>query len=194
MIRTIFHVNGVCSVCGEKDPSYNPFKDVKHNAYYDAILWANANGITNGKTEDTFAPDDGCTRAQIVTFLYRAAGSPEVKNVKNPFTDVSESSVYYKAIMWAVENGITKGTTDTTFSPNAVCTRAQIVVFLYRASGDDASNLKLQFTDVPANAWCAEAVAWAVSKGITNGTTATTFSPNATCTRAQAVTFIYRAQ
>lgn len=188
------YVNGVCSVCGEKDPSYNPFKDVKRNAYYDAILWANANGITNGKTEDTFAPDDGCTRAQIVTFLYRAAGSPEVKNVKNPFTDVSESSVYYKAIMWAVENGITKGTTDTTFSPNAVCTRAQIVVFLYRASGDDASNLKLQFTDVPANAWCAEAVAWAVSKGITNGTTATTFSPNATCTRAQAVTFIYRAQ
>lgn len=188
------YVNGVCSVCGEKDPSYNPFKDVKHNAYYDAILWANANGITNGKTEDTFAPDDGCTRAQIVTFLYRAAGSPEVKNVKNPFTDVSESSVYYKAIMWAVENGITKGTTDTTFSPNAVCTRAQIVVFLYRASGDDASNLKLQFTDVPANAWCAETVAWAVSKGITNGTTATTFSPNATCTRAQAVTFIYRAQ
>ncbi len=96
--------------------------------------------------------------------------------------------------MWAVENGITKGTTDTTFSPNAVCTRAQIVVFLYRASGDDASNLKLQFTDVPATAWCAEAVAWAVSKDITNGTTATTFSPNATCTRAQAVTFIYRAQ
>ena len=188
------YVNGVCSVCGEKDPSYNPFKDVKRNAYYDAILWANANGITNGKTEDTFAPDDGCTRAQIVTFLYRAAGSPEVKNVNNPFADVSESSVYYKAIMWAVEKGITKGTTDTTFSPNAVCTRAQIVVFLYRASGDDASNLKLRFTDVPANAWCAEAVAWAVSKGITNGTTATTFSPNATCTRAQAVTFIYRAQ
>ena len=188
------YVNGVCSVCGEKDASYNPFKDVKRNAYYDAILWANANDITNGKTEDSFAPDDGCTRAQIVTFLYRAAGSPEVKNVKNLFADVSESSVYYKAIMWAVENGITKGTTDTTFSPNAVCTRAQIVVFLYRASGDDASNLKLQFTDVPANAWCAEAVAWAVSKGITNGTTATTFSPNATCTRAQAVTFIYRAQ
>ena len=188
------YVNGVCSVCGEKDPGYNPFKDVKHNAYYDAILWANANGITNGKTANTFAPDDGCTRAQIVTFLYRAAGSPEAKVVANPFTDVSESSVYYKAIMWAVEKGITKGTTDTTFSPNAVCTRAQIVVFLYRASGDDASNLKLQFTDVPANAWCAEAVAWAVSKGITNGTTATTFSPNATCTRAQAVTFIYRAQ
>ena len=188
------YVNGVCSVCGEKDPSYNPFKDVKRNAYYDAILWANANGITNGKTEDTFAPDDGCTRAQIVTFLYRAAGSPEVKNMNNPFADVSESSVYYKAIMWAVENGITKGTTDTTFSPNAVCTRAQIVVFLYRASGDDAPNLKLRFTDVPANVWCAEAVAWAVSKGITNGTTATTFSPNATCTRAQAVTFIYRAQ
>ena len=96
--------------------------------------------------------------------------------------------------MWAVENGITKGTTDTTFSPDDVCTRAQIVVFLYRASGDDAPNLKLRFTDVPANAWCAEAVAWAVSKGITNGTTAMTFSPNATCTRAQAVTFIYRAQ
>ena len=187
--------DGVCSVCGEKDPTYNPFNDVeKDEFYYDAVLWAVENEVTAGTTDTTFDPNDGCTRAQIVTFLYRAAGSPKVENVKNPFSDVSKDSVYYDAIMWAVSEGITAGTTATTFSPNAVCTRAQIVSFLYRASGDSVVKSSTQFTDVPANAWFAEAVAWAVENGITAGTTATTFSPNATCTRAQAVTFIYRAQ
>ena len=187
--------DGVCSACGEKDPTYNPFNDVKKGAfYYDAVLWAVENEVTAGTTDTTFSPNDGCTRAQIVTFLYRAAGSPKVENAKNPFSDVSKDSVYYDAIMWAVSEGITAGTTATTFSPNAVCTRAQIVSFLYRASGDAKVKSSTQFTDVPANAWYAEAVAWAVENGITAGTTATTFSPNATCTRAQAVTLIYRAQ
>ena len=187
--------DGVCTVCGAKDPAYNPFVDVKEDSFYsDAVMWAAANGITKGTTTTTFSPDDGCTRAQIVTFLYRAAGSPKPENVKNPFTDVSESSVYYDAVMWAVSEGITKGTTATTFSPDKVCTRAEIVAFLYRASGDAQTGAAARFTDVAADAWCAEAVAWAAANGVTKGTTDTTFSPNAGCTRAQAVTLIYRAQ
>ncbi len=187
--------DGVCTVCGAKDPAYNPFVDVKEDSFYsDAVIWAAANGITKGTTTTTFSPDDGCTRAQIVTFLYRAAGSPKPENVKNPFTDVSESSVYYDAVMWAVSEGITKGTTATTFSPDKVCTRAEIVAFLYRASGDAQTGAAARFTDVAADAWCAEAVAWAAANGVTKGTTDTTFSPNAGCTRAQAVTLIYRAQ
>ncbi len=187
--------DGVCTVCGAKDPAYNPFADVKEDSFYgDAVIWAAANGITKGTTATTFSPDDGCTRAQIVTFLYRAAGSPKPENVKNPFTDVSESSVYYDAVMWAVSEGITKGTTATTFSPDKVCTRAEIVAFLYRASGDAQTGTAARFTDVATGAWCAEAVAWAAANGVTKGTTDTTFSPNAGCTRAQAVTLIYRAQ
>ncbi len=187
--------DGVCTVCGAKDPAYNPFADVKEDSFYgDAVIWAAANGITKGTTATTFSPDDGCTRAQIVTFLYRAAGSPKPENVKNPFTDVSESSVYYDAVMWAVSEGITKGTTAATFSPDKVCTRAEIIAFLYRASGDAQTGTAARFTDVAAGAWCAEAVAWAAANGVTKGTTDTTFSPNAGCTRAQAVTLIYRAQ
>lgn len=187
-------IDGVCSECGAKDPSYNPFKDVSKDAfYYDAVLWAVANDVTEGTSDTEFSPDEGCTRAQIVTFLYRAAGSPKVENVKNPFTDVSEDSVYYDAIMWAVSEGITKGTTAATFSPDEVCTRAQIVTFLYRASGDKVT-AKASFNDVAASAWYAEAVTWAVANGITKGTGANAFSPDLTCTRAQAVTLIYRAQ
>lgn len=192
--------NGVCTVCGEKDPTYvppvvNPFKDVeKSSPYYDAIIWAADKGVTTGKTADTFGVNDGCTRAQIVTFLYRAAGSPEVAaDTVNPFTDVSKDSVYYNAILWAVEKGITKGTTETTFDPNAVCTRGQIVTFLFRASGDEKVATGVDFTDVAAGSYCADAVAWAVANGVTKGVTATTFAPEATCTRGQAVTFIYRA-
>ena len=192
--------DGKCTRCGEKDPNYvppvvNPFKDVeKSSPYYDAIIWAADKGVTTGKTADTFGINDGCTRAQIVTFLYRAAGSPAVKaDTVNPFTDVSKDSVYYNAILWAVEKGITKGTTETTFDPNAVCTRGQIVTFLYRASGDDKVTGVTDFTDVAADSYCADAVAWAVANGVTKGTTATTFAPNATCTRGQAVTLIYRA-
>ena len=192
--------NGVCTVCGEKDPNYvppvvNPFKDVeKSSPYYDAIIWAADKGVTTGKTADTFGINDGCTRAQIVTFLYRAAGSPEVKaDTVNPFTDVSKDSVYYNAILWAVEKGITKGTTETTFDPNAVCTRGQIVTFLFRASGDEKVATGTDFADVASGSYCADAVAWAVANDVTNGFADGTFRPEATCTRGQAVTFIYRA-
>ena len=186
--------DGVCSECGAKDPSYNPFKDIsKDSYYYDAVLWAVANDVTKGTSATTFSPDEGCTRAQIVAFLYRAAGSPKVENVKNPFTDVSKNSEFYDAIMWAVSEGITVGTSVTTFSPDEVCTRAQIVTFLYRASGDKVT-AKATFNDVAADAWYAEAVTWAAANGVTEGTGANAFSPNLTCTRAQAVTLIYRAQ
>ena len=192
--------DGVCTVCGAEDPNYvapvvNPFKDTKEDSpYYDAIVWAAENEVTAGKTADTFGINDGCTRAQIVTFLYRAAGSPEVSaDVVNPFTDVSEDSVYYNAIMWAVENKITAGTTATTFSPDAVCTRGQIVTFMFRASGAEKVEADMSFTDVAAGSYCYDAVAWAVANEITAGKTATTFAPNDTCTRGQAVTFIYRA-
>ena len=190
--------NGVCTVCGAEDPNYvvpNPFKDVKEDSpYYDAIIWAVKNEVTAGKTADTFGINDGCTRAQIVTFLYRAAGSPEISaDVVNPFTDVSKDSEFYNAIMWAVEKKITAGTTETTFSPNAVCTRGQIVTFLFRASGAEKVEADVNFTDVAAGSYCYDAVAWAVANEITAGKTATTFAPNDTCTRGQAVTFIYRA-
>ena len=192
--------NGVCTVCGEKDPNYvppvvNPFKDVeKSSPYYDAIIWAADKGVTTGKTADTFGINDGCTRAQIVTFLYRAAGSPAVKaDTVNPFTDVSKDSVYYNAILWAVEKGITKGTTETTFDPNAVCTRGQIVTFLFRASGDEKVATGNNFADVASGSYCADAVAWAVANKVANGFADGTFHPEATCTRGQAVTFIYRA-
>ena len=190
--------NGVCTVCGAADPNYvvpNPFKDVeKTSPYYDAIIWAAKEEITTGKTADTFGIDEGCTRAQIVTFLYRAAGSPEVKaDTVNPFTDVSKDSVYYNAILWAVENGITKGTTETTFDPNAVCTRGQIVTFLYRASGAEKVATGTNFADVASGSYCADAVAWAVANKVANGFADGTFRPEATCTRGQAVTFIYRA-
>lgn len=190
--------NGVCTVCGAADPNYvvpNPFKDVeKTSPYYDAIIWAAKEEITTGKTADTFGIDEGCTRAQIVTFLYRAAGSPEVKaDTVNPFTDVSKDSVYYNAILWAVENGITKGTTETTFDPNAVCTRGQIVTFLFRASGDEKVATGTDFADVASGSYCADAVAWAVANKVANGFADGTFRPEATCTRGQAVTFIFRA-
>lgn len=184
--------DGVCSECGAKDPSYNPFKDIsKDSYYYDAVLWAVANDVTKGTSATTFSPDEGCTRAQIVAFLYRAAGSPKVENVKNPFTDVSKNSEFYDAIMWAASEGITVGTTVTTFSPDEVCTRAQIVTFLYRASGDKVT-ARATFNDVAADAWYAEAVTWAAANGVTEGTGANAFSPNLTCARAQAVTLIYR--
>ena len=190
--------NGVCTVCGAADPNYvvpNPFKDVeKTSPYYDAIIWAANKGVTTGKTADTFGINDGCTRAQIVTFLYRAAGSPEVKaDTVNPFTDVSKDSVYYNAILWAVEKGITKGTTETTFDPNAVCTRGQIVTFLFRASGNEKVATGTDFADVASGSYCADAVAWAVANKVANGFADGTFRPEATCTRGQAVTFIFRA-
>ena len=170
-----------------------PFTDVPSGAYYyDAVLWAVENGVTDGVTAALFAPDAACTRAQIVTFLWRAAGSPE-PNGTSAFTDVPAGAYYAKAVAWAVENGITTGTSDTTFSPDAPCTRGQSMTFLYRAR-KGAANASTGFTDVPAGAYYAAPVAWAVENGITNGTGKTTFSPDAPCTRAEIVTFLYRAK
>lgn len=168
------------------------FVDVPESAYYyDAVYWAVGEGITNGTTATTFSPNNACTRAQMVTFLWRAAGEPEPETTVNPFTDVSESAYYYEAVLWAVEQGITNGTTATTFAPNATVTRGQTVTFLWRNAGSPATG-NGSFTDVAADAYYADAVAWAASEGITSGTTATTFSPNSNCTRAQIVTFLYR--
>lgn len=168
------------------------FTDVPATAYYaDAVAWAVANGITSGTDENTFSPNAPCTRAQVVTFLWRAMGSPEPRSA-GTFTDVNASSYYAKAVRWALENGITSGTSATTFEPNAVCTRAQVVTFLMRAL-DGRSYGSAGFADVAASSYYADAVAWAVANGITDGTGATTFSPDTQCNRAQIVTFLYRA-
>ena len=170
----------------------NPFVDVADDAYYaDAVIWAVGKGITSGTTAATFSPNAPCTRAQAVTFLWRAAGSPEPESMSG-FADVSADSYYAKAVAWAVENGITRGTSDTTFSPNATCTRAQIVTFLWRSQKSPAADGVNPFTDVAADAYYADAVLWAAENGVTSGTTATTFSPNSDCTRAQIVTFLFR--
>jgi len=176
-----------------KEAETSPFGDVSTDAYYyEAVKWAQKKGITGGIGNDLFGPNQPCTRAQIATFLWRAAGSPEPKNMSS-FSDVPADSYYAKAVAWAVENGITTGTGDGKFSPNAPCTRAQSVTFLYRASGSPAVSDSAVFADVEANAFYADAVAWAVANGVTNGTTSSTFSPDNGCTRAQIVTFLYRA-
>lgn len=170
------------------------FQDVTVAAYYyDAALWAVEQGITTGVTATTFNPNGVCTRAQIVTFLWRANGSPAPQTGVNPFADVSPGAYYYDAVLWAVEEDITSGTTDTSFSPNSGCTRAQAATFLWRSEGSPADTGSSTFTDVADNAYYADAVDWAVANGITLGTTASTFSPNSGCTRAQIVTFLYRA-
>ena len=170
-----------------------PLTDIPSGAYYrSAVIWAAMNGITSGKTASAFAPDDACTRAETVTFLWRAMGSPEPTGKTCPFTDVSAEAYYYKAVLWAVEKGVTKGTSATTFNPNDTCTRAQVVTFQYRTAGTPAVSGELVFTDVAANAYYTDAVRWAVSEKITDGTTPTTFSPAQNCTRGQIVTFLYR--
>lgn len=172
----------------------NPFVDVKKGAYYyDAVLWAVEQKITSGTSATTFSPDASCTRAQMVTFLWRAAGSPKVENGKNPFTDVKADAYYYDAVLWAVEKGVTSGTSATTFSPDATVTRGQTVTFLYRNAGSPEVSGTMPFADVEADAYYAKAVQWAVQQKITDGTSFTTFSPLDTCTRAQIVTFLYRA-
>ena len=168
------------------------FADVPANAYFaDAVKWAVDKGITNGLSDTMFGPYESCTRAQIVTFLWRAAGSPEPKTASS-FTDVPANAYYAKAVAWAVENGITNGMTETTFAPNATCTRGQSVTFLYRALKGSAGATS-SFVDVPTNAFYADAVGWAVSGKVTDGTSNTTFSPDDNCTRGQIVTFLYRA-
>ena len=170
------------------------FVDVKDSAYYAmAVQWAVENGITSGTSATTFSPDQVCTRAQIVTFLWRAAGSPAPVSGQMPFEDVRADAYYYKAVQWAVENGITSGTSADAFSPDRVCTRAQIAAFLWRAqNASKAENEEMVFTDVSVSAYYYNAVLWAVENGITNGTSATTFSPDQACTRAQCVTFLWK--
>ena len=189
--------NGTCTRCGTKDPNYKPqadFTDVAAGSYcYDAVQWAVANGITNGTDTTHFSPNAGCTRGQVVTFLWRAAGEPTVGGNVG-FVDVAPGSYCYEAVKWAVANGITKGTDATHFSPNETCTRGQVVTFMYRAEGEPAVGGNVGFVDVAAGSYCYNAVQWAVANGITKGTDATHFSPNATCTRGQGVTFLYRAQ
>ena len=171
----------------------SPFDDVSADAYYNqAVQWAQEKGITDGISSNLFGPKQPCTRSQIVTFLWRAAGSPEPKSTAAGMTDVVPGSYYAKAVAWAVENGITTGTAEGTFSPDATCTRAQAVTFLARAQNAKATG-KTAFSDVPADSYFADAVAWAQANGVTTGTSETTFSPDSDCTRAQIVTFLYRA-
>ena len=202
-----------CTVCGETrteaipklepkpiDPPTpptpgNPFKDVASGEYfYDPVLWAvnHTPQITKGTSDTTFSPDATCTRGQVVTFLWRAMGEPEPTSAVNKFTDVATSDYFYKAVLWAVEKGITLGTSDTTFSPNDPCTRAHVVTFLWRAEGRPQASGTNPFADVASGQYYYSAVLWAVSKNITQGTSATTFSPDNPCTRAQIVTFLYR--
>ena len=168
-----------------------PFTDVPEWAY-ESVAWCYMNSVTTGVSETSFAPGNDCTRAQIVTFLWRAAGSPAPKRISS-FTDVPADAFYAKAVAWAVENGITSGTGESKFSPNATCTRAQAVTFLYRASGSPAVSGGSAFSDVAANAYYADAVAWAEKNGVTGGIGGGLFGSGNTCTRAQIVTFLYRA-
>ena len=177
------------------NPQTGVFVDVPEGSYYEeAVDWAVENGITKGTDDSHFSPDGICTRAQAVTFLWRTAGSPKPEIRAMPFTDVPVGSYYYDAVLWAVENGITKGTSDTTFSPNMTCSRAQIVAFLWRSEKSPAAGTANPFADVKSTAYYADAVLWAVKENITKGTTSTTFSPNADCTRAQIVTFLWRCK
>ena len=173
----------------------NEFIDVPAGSYfYEAVMWAVENGVTTGVSASRFDPNGVCTRAQAVTFLWRAAGSPAPRSRTVPFTDVPVGSYYYDAVLWAVENGITKGTINTRFSPNDTCTRAQIVAFLWRSEKSPAAGSRNPFADVKSTAYYADAVLWAVENDITKGTTNTTFSPDADCTRAQIVTFLWRCK
>ena len=185
LLKASFHYN--------YDPNMS-FTDVAAGSYcYDAVQWAVANGITNGTDATHFSPNAGCTLGQVVTFLWRAAGEPTVSGNVG-FVDVAPGSYCYEAVKWAVANGITKGTDATHFSPNATCTRGQVVTFMYRAAGEPAVGGSNGFVDVAAGSYCYNAVQWAVAKGITKGTDTTHFSPSATCTRGQVVTFLYRAE
>lgn len=174
------------------NPQTGVFVDVPEGSYYEeAVNWAVEKGITGGIGNGLFGPNQPCTRAQIVTFLWRAAGSPEPKTMSS-FSDVSADSYYAKAVAWAVENGITVGTSSTTFSPDDTCTRAQSVTFLFRALGKLVDS-KAKFSDVPTDSYYANAVAWAVENGVTNGIGNNLFGPDNSCTRAQIVTFLFRA-
>ena len=190
------YVGGVCTRCNAKDPNYKPtgFTDIPSDAFYaNAVKWAVENEITTGVGNNRFDPNGQCTRGQVVTFLWSAAGKPTVSaNVS--FSDVQPGAFYYEAVKWAVANGITTGVGGNRFAPNDTCTRGQVVTFLHRAANSPAASTISSFTDVPSTAFYYNAVNWAVANGITNGTGNGRFSPNDTCTRGQVVTFLYRAQ
>ena len=196
--------NGVeehtCTRCGHAEQRSiakleNPFNDVAPGSFfYEPVMWAIENGITNGTSATTFGPNDQCMRAHVVTFLWRAVGSPEPTRTDNPFVDVKPTDFYYKPVLWAVENGITSGMDATHFGPTAYCNRAQVVTFLYRTMGNPAVGAATNpFTDVAAGSFYEKPVLWAVENGVTAGLSATSFGPNSICNRAQIVTFLYRA-
>ncbi|MBQ3257257.1 MAG: leucine-rich repeat protein [Oscillospiraceae bacterium] len=187
--------NGFCTMCGEEEPAVmeNPFTDISEADWYFApVMWAKAEGVTGGKTATTFAPNEGCTRAQVVTFLWAANGKPMPAAMHNPFTDVPNDAWYANAVLWAVEQGITGGTSPDTFSPDATCTRAQIATFLYAAAGKPEVSGKSSFADVADSDWFAKPVIWAKENEVTGGISPTEFGPNQVCTRAQVVTFLYK--
>ena len=170
----------------------NPFTDIaKGDYFYDAVLWAAEKDITQGTSDMKFSPNESCTRAQTVAFLWRTAGSPEPNTADSPFADIKADDYFYKAVLWAYENGITKGTSDTTFSPHDTVTRGQTVTFLYRMKGEKAS-VENPFEDVFEGDYYYDPVLWAYENEITSGTTDTTFSPADNCLRGQIVTFLYR--
>ena len=189
-----------CTVCGQvketdipKLEQTNPFVDVTEDTwYYNSVLWASRTGITTGTDDTHFTPEAVCTRGQVVTFLWRALTEQTKSNGANPFTDVTKTDFFYDAVLWAEKNDITEGTSPTTFSPALPCTRVQVVTFLWRASGCPASGGRASFTDVPTGTWYSDAVTWAKNSGITDGTGNGLFTPDAQCTRAQIVTFLYR--
>ena len=202
MLAALLPAFGVTAAAAE-GPDYKPaadplrFDDVKDPGqyYYEPVCWAVDRGVTKGASEKLFRPDAGCTRAQVVTFLWRAAGQPEPASLVNPLKDVKTGQYYFKAVLWAVGAGVTKGTSDSTFRPDATCTRAQIVTFLWRAAGQpEPASTENPFSDLKSGEYYYKAVLWAVGEKITNGTTPTKFSPDATCTRGQIVTFLYRAK
>ena len=187
------YVNGDCRNCDSVLES--AFEDVPAGSFYfDAVEWAVEKGVTTGATATTFNPNGNCQRAQVVTFLWRAAGSPEPTITNNPFTDVKETDFFYKAVLWAVESNITNGTSATEFSPYKECNRAQVVTFLYRAQNEpEVTTTNNPFEDVKDGTYYKQAVLWAIEKGITNGISATEFGVERICNRAQVVTFLYRA-
>ena len=172
-----------------------PFTDVSAGDWFaNPVLWAVQKGITNGTSPTEFSPEDPCTRGQIVTFLWRSFGSPEPTKTDNPFVDVSSNMYYYKAVLWAVEQGITTGVSKTEFEPDATCTRGQVATFLWRACGKPAPESNSNpFSDVDSNMYYYQPILWAVEQGVTNGTGGGKFSPEESCTRGQIVTFLYRA-
>ena len=181
---------------GEENCPSRDFTDVDRSAEswsHAAIDWAVRKEITNGTSPTIFSPDKACTRAEAVTFLWRFAGCPAVKDTETPFTDVGDDDWFTDAVHWAVQKGITNGTSETTFSPGQTCTRGQIVTLLWRMNGEPAAKADGSFSDVAASDYFASAVNWAVEKGVTNGVDDTHFAPNDDCTRAHIVTFLYRA-